>query len=244
MRMLSKSLPAACEDMQRKIKASISLLLLVGGIAVAQLPPSHAEINNYTGLFAAVAGGNIQQVERLIAEGADPNARDQHGRTPLMVATYLGNHRFMHILKSAGADPNATDSQRYDIVTIAAVADDLPTLKVALLIGGDPTNVTSPYKGTALIAAAHLGHAEVVRALTAAGAPLDHVNNLGWTALIEAIVLGNGGPDHTATVKILLDAGASPGLADSGGETPISLARARGYDEIVSLLKRASANSG
>jgi ankyrin repeat protein len=49
----------------------------------------------------------------------------------------------------------------------------------------------------------------VVRQLIAAGAPLDHVNNLHWTAVIEAIVLGDGGPRHQATLKALLDAGAS-----------------------------------
>jgi uncharacterized protein len=122
-------------------------------------------------------------------------------------------------------------------VTIAAVADDVETLKLALALGCSAKNITSRYDGTALIAAAHLGHDEVARVLIAAGAPLDHVNNLGWTALIESIVLGDGGKRHTATLKALLDAGASARLTDRQGRTPLELARARGYGAMVALLE-------
>ena len=93
-----------------------------------------------------------------------------------------------------------------------------------LLAGGASAKlVTSRYDGTALIAAAHLGHDGVVRQLIQAGAPLDHVNNLHWTAVIEAIVLGDGGPRHQATL------------------TPLQLATARGYGEMVRLLRAAGA---
>ena len=97
------------------------------------------------------------------------------------------------------------------------------------------------FNGTALIAAAHLGHDGVVRQLIAAGAPLDHVNNLYWTAVIEAIVLGDGGPRHQATLKALLDAGASLKLTDRQGQTPLQLARSRGYKEMVKMLEQAGA---
>ena len=102
-------------------------------------------------------------------------------------------------------------------------------------------NVTSRYDGTALIAAAHLGHVEIVRVLIQAGAPLDHVNNLGWTALIESIVLGDGGRRHTETLRALIEAGASVNLADREGQTPLALARRRGYPEMIRLLERARA---
>jgi uncharacterized protein len=131
------------------------------------------------------------------------------------------------------------ESRRYDIVTIAAVKDDVPMLKLALELGGDPKAITSPYDGTALIAAAHLGHDEVVRVLIAAGAPLDHVNNLGWTALIESIVLGDGGRRHVACLKALLDAGANPNLPDRQGRTPLALAQARGFAQMISALVAA-----
>ena len=81
----------------------------------------------------------------------------------------------------------------------------------------------------------------MARTLIRAGAPLDHVNNLGWTALIESIVLGNGGNRHVATLKALVDAGASVNLADRSGSTPLALAKGRGYREMVALLQKAGA---
>ena len=149
----------------------------------------------------------------------------------------------MRALVAAGADPNALENDRYDIVTIAAVANDVSTLNIALSLGASAKNVTSRYDGTALIAAAHLGHAEVVRTLIRAGAPLDHVNNLGWTALIESIVLGDGGPRDTDTLRALIEAGANVNLADRQGQTPLSLARARGYEVMARLLQQAGARA-
>lgn len=147
----------------------------------------------------------------------------------------------MKALLAAGADPDALEKDRYDAVTIAAVADDEETLRVLLANGASATLITSPYDGTALIAAAHLGHDGIVRQLIAAGAPLDHVNNLNWTALIEAIVLGNGGPRHQATLRALLDAGASTRLTDRAGRTPLQLARDHGYSAMVEMLESAGA---
>jgi uncharacterized protein len=217
-----------------------ALLLATAGAVPAQVPPSAAERSSYTGLHAAAARGDAAEIKRILAgkQAVLIDATDGRGRTPLHVAAYRRQHDAMRALVAAGAKPNALENDRYDIVTIAAVADDLPTLKLALELGCSAKNVTSRYDGTALIAAAHLGHAEVVRMLIAAGAPLDHVNNLHWTALIESIVLGDGGPRHTATLKALLDAGASTRLTDRQGRTPLELARARGYKEMVTLLER------
>jgi ankyrin repeat protein len=121
------------------------------------------------------------------------------------------------------------------------VANDEETLRLLLALGASAKQVTSRYDGTALIAAAHLGHAGVVRQLIAAGAPLDHVNNLHWTATIESIVLGDGGLRHQATLKALVDAGANLQLSDREGRTPLQLAQARGYREMVKLLEAARA---
>ena len=209
--------------------------------AHAQRPPSAAEAAAYSGLLAAAARGDVQGIARLLAAGARVDVRDWYGRTPLHVAAYGGHHDAMRALVRAGADPNALEHDRYDVITIAAVANDLRTLEVALALGARATNVTSRYDGTALIAAAHLGHVDVVRTLIRAGAPLDHVNNLGWTALIESIVLGDGGARHTETLNALVRAGARHGLADRDGRTPLALARARGYAEMVKVLEDAGA---
>jgi ankyrin repeat protein len=209
--------------------------------AAAQTPPGAAEIAAYRGLHAAAAKDDAAEIARLVKSGAAVDARDPNRRTPLHVAVFLRQANAARALLKAGADPDALDAQRYDIVTIAAVADDVSMLKLALDGGARATNITSPYDGTALIAAAHLGHDGVVRMLIAARAPLDHVNNLGWTALIESIVLGDGGRRHVATLKALVGAGANVNLADRAGATPLTLAKARGYAEMVAILEAAGA---
>jgi uncharacterized protein len=222
-----------------RFPALLLVALAWAGVAAAQVPPSAQEKAQYTGLFAAAARGDAAEIERLVARGAKVDARDGYGRTPLHVAAYGRHADAMRALVKTGANPDALEHDRYDIVTIAAVADDLPTLKVALALGASAKNVTSRYDGTALIAAAHLGHDQVVAELIKAGAPLDHVNNLGWTALIESIVLGNGGRRHTATLEALVRAGANVNLADRNGQTPLALARGRGYREMIVILERA-----
>jgi len=209
--------------------------------AQAQTAPNAEQVARYTDLHAAAQRGDLAQLDRLLAAKADVNARDPHGRTALHVATFAKQREVIRRLAKAGADLGTLEDDRYDAVTIAAVADDEQTLATLLALGASAKLTTSRYDGTALIAAAHLGHDGVVRQLIAAGAPLDHVNNLHWTALIEAIVLGDGGPRHVATLKALLGAGASTTLADREGRTPLALARARGFAEMVRLLEAAGA---
>ena len=208
---------------------------------LAQTAPSPEDQKKYGGLHAAAARGDIAEIKRLVAAEAELDARDGHGRTPLMVAAHRRDREAARALIKAGADVNALDAEHYDVLTIASVLNDLAMVKLVLASGADARLITSPYEGTALIAAAHLGHAAVVRALIAAKAPLDHVNNLGWTALIESIVLGDGGSDHVATLRALVDAGADVNLADAAGARPLALARQRGHAAQARILEHAGA---
>ncbi len=207
--------------------------------ATAQTAPSRSEIAAYTGLHRAAHEGNVNEIVRLIAEGADINARDRRRRTPSIVAAFASNDAALRALAEAGADMNAQDAQGYGVVTIAAVANDPDLMSLALSYGNRPDLIHTNWNGTALIAASELGNHEVVRRLIAAGSPLDHVNNLGWNALIEAVVLGNGGPDHQKTVRYLIEAGADASIADRDGVTPLEHAKARGFTEITNLIEAA-----
>jgi len=220
------------------------LAALAAGLAapaLAQVPPTAAEIAAYRDLHAAAARGDSDGIRRLAASGADVDARDGNGRTPLHVAAFQGHAAAARALLAAKADPALLDRQAYDAVTVAAVRDDAGMVETLIAGGASARLVTSVYDGTALIAAAHLGHDGVVQALIRGGAPLDHVNNLGWTALIEAVILGQGGPRHVETVRALIDAGANPNIADREGATPLRHARARGYIAIAEILERAGA---
>ncbi len=208
--------------------------------AGAQIAPSASEAASYSGLHAAALRGDVAQIQRLAAKSELLNATDSYGRTPLHVATFAKQREAIRALVKAGADLNRLESDRYDAVTIASVADDEETLRVLLQLGASAKQTTSRWDGTALIAAAHLGHDGVVRQLIQAGAPLDHVNNLHWTAAIEAVVLGNGGARHQATLKALIDAGANVALTDRQGQTPLQLAKTRGFSEMVAMLENAA----
>jgi ankyrin repeat protein len=221
--------------------AAFLLVLFMALPASAQVAPTESELRAYGGLHAAAARGDVVEIEKRIASGENKEAVDDRQRTPLHVAVYQKKHDAARALIRLGADPNRLEIDRYDIITIAAVANDVPMLKIAIDGGGNPKAVTSRYDGTALIAAAHLGHAEIVKMLIAAKAPLDHVNNLKWTALIEAIVLGNGGSNHTETLRALVEAGAGVNIPDGSGATPLTLAKSRGHREMVAILEKAGA---
>ena len=181
----------------------------------AQLAPSATEIARYSGLHAAAQQGDLAAVERLAVSRAAFEVRDAHGRTPLHVATFAKQRDVIRALAKAGADLGALENDRYDAVTIASVADDEETLRVLLAAGASARLVTSRYDGTALIAAAHLGHDGVVRQLIRAGAR------------------------HVATLRALVEAGASTRLADREGRTPLTLAQGRGYKDMVEILLKA-----
>lgn len=226
--------------MKRGIWSGVLAVALGMGAALgaqAQVPPQAAEVLAYEGLHRAAWHGDLPRLKSLIATGTNLEARDARGRTPLHVATHARQREAVKLLAKAGAKLDALEDDRYDAVTIASVADDVQTLALLLSLGASAQQVTSRYDGTALIAAAHLGHDEVVRQLIAAGAPLDHVNNLHWTAAIEAVVLGDGGPRHQRTLSALIDAGANLQLADRQGNTPLQLAKARGYTAMAKLLE-------
>jgi uncharacterized protein len=226
-------------------RVMFATLGLSASLAWAQVAPSAAEVARYTGLHAAAHSGDVAVIDKLLSARTSSrvnlDARDAYGRTPVHVAAFARQREALRALAKAGANLELLENDRYDAVTIAAVADDEETLRVLLSLGASARLTTSVYDGTALIAAAHLGHDGVVKQLIAAKAPLDHVNNLHWTAVIESIVLGNGGPRHQETLRALLAAGANPQLKDRNGATPLQLAQARGYTEMVRMLQKAGA---
>jgi ankyrin repeat protein len=216
---------------------AVLALGVASGQAWAQVAPTGAELAAYTGLHAAAAQGDVALIKQLVAAGANVNATDAYRRTPMHVAAYKSHDDAVLALAEAGGDPNLLEADRYDIITIAAVADDAKMVRTAVKAGGSAKNITSIYDGTALIAAAHEGNWESIDVLIKAGAPLDHVNNLGWTAMIEAVVLGDGGERHQKSLKLLIDAGADQSITDSNGNTPLDLARERGYAAMVKMLE-------
>lgn len=189
-------------------------------------------------LFTAAAGGDLTAARAALSAGADLEARNDDGRTPVVVATKAGHSAVAVALLDAGADPNAKDHMQ-DSAFLYAGAEGMDEILRATLRHGADVRSTNRYGGTALIPASEHGHVSTARTLIAAGVPVDHVNNLGWTALLEAIVLGDGSADQVNVVRQLLAAGADPSIGDRSGRTPRHLAVDAGYTDIVKAIDDA-----
>ena len=192
-------------------------------------------------LFAAVEKGSAGRIAELLKKGADVNAQDARGRTPVMAATYARQALAVEALLKAGADVNRRDAMLNNPFLYAGAEGMLEILKLAHAAGADP-RITNRFGGTALIPAAERGHVEVVRwLLENTRVEVNHVNRLGWTALMEAIVLSDGGPRHQEIVGTLIRHGADVNIPDRDGRTPLHHARARGFARIQALLEAAGA---
>jgi ankyrin repeat protein len=205
--------------------------------ATLSAPPS----SSARALIEAAERGDLPAVRAQIAGGADVDARDGAGRTALFLAAQRGHLEITRALLTAGADVNIADHAADTPYYAAALARHAELTGVLLDAGANRVG-TRAYGGTPLIAISERGWVDVARAILARpDIPVDHVNNLGWTALIEAIILGRGGPDHQEIVRMLLAYGANPNIADGQGRSPLTLARERGYTEMVRMLETAGA---
>ena len=215
-------------------------LLLLPAVACAVLlaacDSGHSEQPSPTrGLVEAAGAGRLEAVRRLLDEGADVDVRDSRGRTAVTAAA-MGEHvSVVRALVEAGADVDLQDEDRNNPLLLCGENGNVALLREVLRASPD-LSATNRYGGTALIPASDRGHVGMVRALLKTDMPVDHLNNLGWTALLEAVILGNGGIAHQQIVRMLLDAGADPGIADRDGVPPLEHARDRGDTEIVAML--------
>lgn len=70
---------------------------------------SYAELN--AALHQAAIDGDVSKIRGLLASGANVNAKNKDGRTPLILAVLQGRVDVVQLLLNNGADPNAQDKQ-------------------------------------------------------------------------------------------------------------------------------------
>jgi len=211
--------------------APFVVLVLAAGCGGSEAPSAGA-------LYAAAERGDAAAVRDLLERSADPNESGPGRRTAVTAAAYAGAASVVRMLVEAGADVDAQDELRANALLSTGETGDVAVLEEVLRAKPDLT-LTNRFGGTALIPAADRGHVELVRALLRTEIDVDHVNNLGWTALLEAVILGDGAERHREIVRLLLDAGADPNIADSDGVAPLAHAHERGYAAIADLIEAA-----
>ena len=166
-------------------------------------------------LCAPAENGNVAEVNRLLAAGADVNATDWD--TALSKAAQQGNAEIALILLKAGADPNARVEAGTLPLLAASLRGDVEMVRMLLVAGAD-TAGTDEEGITALMWAAMHGHADVVKALISADADVNYSSPKWYTALYHAETKG-----HSEIVRILEAAGATKTKEDVDAEVLASL---------------------
>jgi ankyrin repeat protein len=207
------------------------LAALLGAVTMAQAQPAND-------LLEAATRGDASAVRRLLAAGAPVNATDSSGRTPLLNAVQSGSTETAFALIDAGADINAQAGNQDTPWLLAGALGHAGMLRA--MIPKDPDfSIRNRYGGNALIPACERAHVDAVKVLLTTKINLDHLNNLGWTCLLEIVVLGDGGPRHVEVTKLVLDAGASPNIADKDRVTPLTHAKRKGQQAVARLIEAA-----
>ena len=202
--------------------------------------------------------GTAEEVKQALANGANPNAKDEYGWTAIERAVDNDNLPAFQVLQDAGAkmsdaafislcgkgtedqvrkalkdgaNPNAARAEGH---TPLMSARGNPGAAKALLAAGADVNLRrNDNQETALMMAAwSFGHPEVVRALIAAGADVNARDKDGKTALHWAMYSKSA----EEVVKALLEAGADPSLKDKNGHDALWYARQSGDKELIRLL--------
>jgi ankyrin repeat protein len=216
------------------------------------LPMIHAMVNSKgvkfkdkhatTPLHYAAANGSVEALRAILNAGADVNAQNDFGATPLMWA--VTEPEKVRLLVAAQADVNAKSKMGRTALYLAAANDGSSATVRYLLEHG------AKVEGQGVVAAAAANDLASVRLLVEKGAPIDGRDNFGRTSLM--IAAGNG---NLKAIEFLLSKGAdvnavSPeksetvknGPIELGNLTALMLAVPAGGPEVTKALLDAGAN--
>jgi FOG: Ankyrin repeat len=216
----------------------------------------------YATLWSAAEAGDLDDVIRHLARGANANDRDPsnpHFDTPLLIA--LGSIKpndsmslatYTAIIKclvdnGANLNQRCSDSS-YDPPPLSSASGLNITLVKYFIEKGADVNGKSTDGETPLHTASVFGHLEIIKYLLEKGSEINNKNKSGITPLHNAASFG-----HYEAVKYLIDKGADINAINQQGETPLDNAfdpipipnfgnkkkksPVRDYSGIVKLLK-------
>ena len=157
-------------------------------VASAELPgPDRAQAL----LFDAARLNRLDLVDGLVKLGADLDATNEQGFTPLILAGYAGHGEMVSALVEAGADPCKPGDARGNTALMGVAFRGHDAIASQLIATGCDINATNAMGQTALMMAAMFGRERQIDLLLAAGADAGVVDLQGNTAASVALAQGN-----------------------------------------------------
>ena len=180
-------------------------------------------------------------IDAIRKAGADIDAKDAGGRTPLYwTALTSENPELLTLLIEAGADVNAKNNNGYTPLHRAAMSNRNPEVFTLLIKAGADVNAKTKTGVTPLYWAASFNkNSEVITTLIKAGADLNAKDKDGSTPLHRA-GMSSSNPEVLTT---LIKAGADLNAQDARGMTPLHYAAMVNKNpEVLTLLIKAGAD--
>jgi ankyrin repeat protein len=182
-----------------------------------------------TPLHHAAGFGTIATVKALLGAGADVNAMNRFGQTPLHWS-FSDAAKVALLLDNGAAIDARTNDGRSTLYLTASQRNSDAAMRLLLERGADPNAATMNGR-TPIMAAAVGGVVPYMKLLIAKGAKADAVHGTGGTALMEAASSRN--PE---AVRLLIEAGVNVNAQTKKRQTALQMAAMYGTEETVKML--------
>lgn len=212
--------------------------VLVGALlANFDIPPDARGAHKQTAAHWAAKNGHISVLAMLKKYGANMNAQEELGRSPLFHAAFNNKTETIdYLLDEAGADPFIKNHKTGATVLHLSALNNL-TESLAHLLKRNifPPDIRADDGATPLHYASNSTACTVL--LLEYGCNKDARDSEGCTPLLAAVSRNNA-----LVIEVLLSHGASTNIADNDGITPLILAAERGHFCLVATLIASGAN--
>ena len=188
---------------------------------------------NRTMLGIAAQSPSDVVLKALIESGADVNAIDGIGHSPLMRAVDLGATSNIEALIAAQANLNHRNSDG-DTALLLAMRNQNEAVALMLLNAGADPSIADNDGNSPGLRAAEMTSLPLIKALGEKKANLD-LSNAAYSPLTFAIA-----QENAELLKALLDAGANPNAKTAADQVPLHMAI--GKPELTKLLLAAKAD--